>query len=206
LSLNLLAQYEIPQGFCFSDSDLDLGSGGVLLIPNLNRLVAGGKPGILYLLQTQPAPNPLSTTPMLPQINKFQAFYNIYVAKSAENTNTEPPYNFDLGSNPHLHGSPVYWQGPDPSFAYVYAWSEKDYLKAFKFHLPDGNFGQFGADDARCPPQRGEFLCNGLAGNQYVPLTNNPQMPGGMLSLSANSNVAGTGVLWAVLRTVPNYY
>jgi hypothetical protein len=27
-----------------------------------------------------------------------------------------------------------------------------------------------------------------------------------MLSLSANGNVAGTGVLWAVLRTVPNYY
>jgi hypothetical protein len=200
--LSMGAQYEIPLDDCFSGTDLDLGSGGVLLIPNMNRVVAGGKPGKLYLLQTQPEPK----TQKLPLINQFQAFYNTYVAKSTKNINTEPPYSYELGSNPHMHGTPVYWQGPDPSFANVFAWAEKDYLKSFKLHRSDGNFDKFALDDTRCPPQGAAFLCNGLAGNQYAPGTNNPQMPGGMLSLSANGSVAGTGVLWAVLRTVPNYY
>jgi hypothetical protein len=127
-----------------SDADLDLGSGGVLLLPDANNdtlLLAGGKPGYLYLLNSQAT----SAAPtVLPQINVFQAFFNTYVPWWVGHASSEPPYGFALDSNPHLHGTPVYWRGPDPNFAYVYAWSEKDYLKAFKFGSPAETVGGSG--------------------------------------------------------------
>ena len=74
----------------------------------------------------------------------------------------------------HIHGSPVYWNGAT-SGPLVYVWSEHDYLKAFK--IADNKL-------QTTPTAQGTDLPG-------------PMMPGGFLSISANGNKAGTGVLWA---------
>ncbi len=78
----------------------------------------------------------------------------------------------------HLHGAPVYYNSPVRG-PLVYTWSEDDTLKAFHFN---------GTDFDPTPVTQSSFAAPG-------------GMPGGILSLSANGSVAGTGILWA---TVPS--
>jgi hypothetical protein len=73
-----------------------------------------------------------------------------------------------------IYGSPVYWNSPDHG-PLVYIWGENDSLKAFQ-------------------------LVNGRL--QTTPLATSTMTlpngrPGGMLSLSANGNTAGSGIVWA---------
>ena len=95
--------------------DMDLGSSGPVLIPGANVIFGGGKDGHLYLLSTasmgkHAAPaQPNAET--CPNPNALQD-----VAKAA------------LG---HLHGSPVFWEGPDG--ARVFVWGENDRLRAYRF-------------------------------------------------------------------------
>ena len=74
----------------------------------------------------------------------------------------------------HIHGSPIYWNGAATG-PMVYVWAEHDYLKAFKLV----------AGKLQTTPA---FQGTDLPG---------PNMPGGFLSLSANGNRAGTGIVWA---------
>ena len=76
-----------------------------------------------------------------------------------------------------MHGTPVFWKGPDRSRAFV--WGENDRLKAFTFQQ-----GKF-IDVAT--PKRSTFAA--------------PQqsMPGGMLAVSSNGTKAGSGIVWAVV-------
>jgi hypothetical protein len=69
----------------------------------------------------------------------------------------------------NIHGSPVFWRGPDA--ARIYVWGENSPLKAYKF-------GQ-GKLQETAHPQHGA----------YVPPLG---MPGGMLTLSAEGAKAGT--------------
>lgn len=76
----------------------------------------------------------------------------------------------------HIHGSPVFWNSPTGLLMYV--WSEFDKLKAYRFN---------GSTFATTPAYQSAITApNG--------------MPGGILSVSANGTVAGTGILWS---TVP---
>src|SRR5262249_5691346 len=84
---------------------------------------------------------------------------------------------WDVG--PRLHGSPAYWRGPGEDFAYVYQWAEKDHLKGYKYYLPTGKF------DVDHP----------VVNTEICP---NKRTPGGMLSLSADGNTPGSGIIWAV--------
>ena len=74
-----------------------------------------------------------------------------------------------------IHGGTVFWDGP--SGGQVYVWSSNDGLKAFS--LSSGIFQTTPASQSTVtiPP-------NGF--------------PGGMLSLSANGRVAGSGIVWAL--------
>jgi outer membrane protein assembly factor BamB len=89
------------------DGDLDLGSGGILLVPGTNVAISGGKGGTLYVVD-RTTMGGLSNTGADDQIVQ----------------------SFSLGEQ-HLHGAPAYWKGPSGSF--VYTWAEYDYLKAFAF-------------------------------------------------------------------------
>jgi hypothetical protein len=74
----------------------------------------------------------------------------------------------------NIHGSHVFWQGPD--VARVFVWGEEDNLRMYKF-------------------QNGKLTTPPAKSLYQVP----PGMPGGMLSISANGNKIGTGILWALV-------
>jgi outer membrane protein assembly factor BamB len=144
-------------------NDVDLGSGGAMLIPGADRVLGGGKTGIYYLL----------TASTLAEQQEFPAFVNTY------HPDIPADSGWDVG--PHIHGGEVWWRGPDPDLAYVYGWSEKDRLKAYRYSMSQGQF----VDVAH--PVTGSIVALDVL------------MPGGIISLSADGNKAATGILWATL-------
>ncbi len=139
-----------------SQADIDVGSSGVLLIPDTNLLLGGGKEGKFYLLNKD-------------DMGHFNA-----------NGDSQIVQSFYVAQDHHIHGGPIYWNGPHGPWVYV--WPENAFLRAYQ--LVNGQFQttpisqSTTTDPANVP--------GGL-----------PGMPGGMLSLSANGNTAGSGILWA---------
>ena len=165
----VVKDYFTPCNFKFlNDFDLDLGSAGPVLLPGPPELiVSGGKEGVLYLVNRgnmgKFAASP--TAPDCRNPNIVQEF----LAFEPHQQNGETHYG-------NVHGSPVYWNGPDA--ARVYAWGENNHLKAFI--LRNGKL-----QDVEHPKM-----------SAYRPP---PGMPGGMAVVSANGRKAGSGVVWAVV-------
>ena len=84
--------------------------------------------------------------------------------------------SFQGSTATRMNGAPVYWSSATYGPA-IYVWPAGDPLKVFR--LVNGLFVT--------PPS--------AQGTALAP----SGMPGGMLSLSANGNLAGTGILWATL-------
>jgi hypothetical protein len=132
------------------NNDLDLTSSGPMLVPGTTLLVAGGKTGVLYLLNTTGLGQ-----------NKVNAIQTIQISAS------------------ELRGGPVYWQRSTANGGpLLYDWGVSDALKAFAFN---------GATFATTPSATGTVT--------------NQIWPGGILTLSANGETPGTGVLWATVAT-----
>jgi outer membrane protein assembly factor BamB len=109
------------------------------------------------------------------------------VQQFAASTNVYHPNWRDQGWDvgPHLHGSPNYWRGPDPINGNLYVWGEKDALHQYSFNTRTNQVDT-------TPVHNGNIV-------------GNPEnMPGGMISISANGNNAGTGVLWITMPTPEN--
>jgi hypothetical protein len=87
--------------------DVDLGSAGVLLIPNTNLLTSGGKEGKLYLLDRN-------------NLGHYRASSDSQILQSFQ----------VAASGRHFHSTPTFWNGP--SGPHVYTWCEADFGKAFK--------------------------------------------------------------------------
>jgi hypothetical protein len=101
--------------------------------------------------------------------------------KITASTNQYDPSKRDdtWNQGPHLHGSPTYWVGSDPRFGNLYVWGEKDFLRLYRFNTMTGLLedpGLHGAVKALQTP-----------------------MPGGIISISSDSNKLGTGIVWATL-------
>jgi hypothetical protein len=132
-----------------NSADQDL-TGAPVLLPSPRLLVAGGKDGNFYVID--PA-----------NMGKFSATSNNIVQQ------------FQPGTG-HIHGGPVYWNGP--SGPTLYMWSEASPLRAFQF-----------------------------TGNKIntTPITefagDSPTHPGGILSLSSNGAMTGTGILWVTFTS-----
>ena len=93
-----------------NSADWDLGSSGVLLVPGTNYVMGGGKSGIFFVLD---------------RANMGHVVTG----------NTQVVQNWRAAQG-HIHGSPVYWNGPQgPS---IYVWGVNDRLKAFR--LKGGRF------------------------------------------------------------------
>lgn len=97
--------------------DLDLGSGGVLLIPGTSLLFSGGKAGRLYLVN---------------------ATNMGHLAAAAATSDTNIVQSWDLGSH-EIHGGPVWWDGPTASYAYLWA-ASSDRLRQYTFSRALGKF------------------------------------------------------------------
>ena len=135
-----------------NSGDTDLGSGGVLIVPNTNLMISGGKEGKIYLVDRT-------------NLGHFHAGSDTQIVQSFQ---VAP-------AGRHVHGCPTYWNGPGGPWIYV--WCEADHGKAFK-------------------------LTSGLlptTPTKQTTMVANDGMPGGMLSISANGNAAGSGILWSAL-------
>jgi hypothetical protein len=141
--------------------DLDFASAGVVLIPNTKYLVAGGKDGMMYVLDrghlgkvdgmnfddatilsadghTSGEQVGIDNLERDIVVQKFQAAQNQYCA-------LRPDTLYCGGSKPgpgvatnnwfpwpHIHGTPVFGAFPDGR-AFLYLWAEKDFLKSFRW-------------------------------------------------------------------------
>ena len=155
--------------------DLDLGSAGPLLVPGpapgADRLIGGGKDGNIYVVDTA-------------NMGHFKAPAG-QVAMNCPNPNAVqaimgPQSEFGgQGVVGNIHGSHVFWQGPD--VGRVFVWGEEDTLRSYEL-------------------KNGKLSTPASTSLYHAP----PGMPGGMLSLSANGNLAGTGIVWALLPFAGN--
>lgn len=134
-----------------NDTDQDLGSSGMMIIPGTDTVIGGGKEGAIYVVKQA-------------NLGKFVAGDTQIVQKYAV---TDAPFW-------HIHGSPVYWNGP--SGQQIYVWPENDSAKAIKF---DGT----------------KFMTPIASRSTFKAP---PGMPGGFLTISANGATPGSGVLWAL--------
>lgn len=89
--------------------DLDLGSGGVLLIPHSNILLGGGKEAKLYLIDRD-------------NMGHFNPDNDHQICQS---------FCVSIINN-QLRGGPVYWNGHDGSFVYVSP--QRDHLKSYRLN------------------------------------------------------------------------
>jgi hypothetical protein len=199
--------------------DIDLGSGGVVLIPGTHYMVSAGKEGILYLLdrnnmgkfddrRTVVCPDlekPVNSRQSLAvpddpkrdhAVQKFQVGTNRYMKIRPCGNDFGP--DFDHTQWPHIHGTPVFGElGPGRAFLYI--WPEKDRLKSFRW-LGD-KFDKQPAIALGLPEKPG------LPGKPAMtpPWKNNfigqVGMPGAMLSLTVDPNKPDAGVLFASLKT-----
>lgn len=145
-----VASWFTPYNFQqLNDDDADLGGSGALLIPDTNLVIGGGKGGTFYLVDRD-------------DMGGFNAESDSQIVQS-----------IDVAQNRHIHGSPVYWEGTNGKFIYV--WAENKHLRSYKFDGEKFQLPAFG--ESTMPAPQG--------------------MPGGFLSISANGSKAGTGILWA---------
>jgi hypothetical protein len=104
--------------YSLTQNDLDVSAGGPILIPRTNLLVAGGKQGVLYLLnRTNLGKLPMRNLPG--PVQQFQATHGCYASNPSYGncSQTLSMAYWDLGANSML-----------------YVWDRTDYLRAFSFN------------------------------------------------------------------------
>jgi outer membrane protein assembly factor BamB len=172
--------------------DLDLGSGGPLLLPlaaNRQLLVGGGKEGKLYVLDRQNLGGFCSSCKAETGDRQIVQWF-IATGKPCQPWNRDdfpdngcgdlsPSIN-SQGGNYHLHGSPIYWRGQGGPFVYI--WGEASKFRRFKFDETTGKFD----------------LSKTVESSYSTPTRS---MPGAFLSLSANGGDPKTGIVWATHPT-----
>lgn len=161
--------------------DQDLASGAPVLPPGSNLILGAGKDGVLYVMNRDNMGKVVADFSRLKFPPIFFTFFPGF--------NVSPVGNLDFTPGPgvkthHLHGSPVFWNGPDRG-PMLFVWGENECLRAWTMDVNSGQVS-FLAKSA-------EVASAALANPQ------NPSMggmTGGMLALSANGNQPHTGVVW----------
>jgi outer membrane protein assembly factor BamB len=170
-SLNFISAFTPANVDALTLLDIDLGSAGPMLLPGTKQLVGGGKQGRLYLLDRDgpggQQPHHWWREGNDPPVQYFQASRPWRISWLSWF-----PALFNIGYH-HIHGSPVYWDGPKGPMIYV--WPEEDNVRGYRYDAARGKFDT--------------HPIKGVMGNQG--------MPGGFLSISANGRQ--DGVLWAAI-------
>ncbi|MDB6017893.1 MAG: C-terminal target protein [Pedosphaera sp.] len=97
------------------NGDIDLGSGGLLLIPGTTLAISGGKEGIVYLVNRDSMGGLTSST----------------------TTNDNIIQSFPITTD-EVHGGAVWWDGPGISYGYF--WPSSTNLQQFVFNRGSGKF------------------------------------------------------------------
>jgi hypothetical protein len=133
-------------------ADQDLGTAGLLLPPETSLAISGGKSGTLYVVDR-----------------------DNMGGLSSGNANIIQSWTPRSGSE--IHGGPVWWNGPNGSFMYL--WPDSgDRLRQYQFS---------GSQFDTTPYAQGPTIGGGGS-------------PGGILAVSANGTNAGTGIIWAIVN------
>lgn len=114
-NLQLLDYFTPYNSATMNSGDMDLGSAGLLLIPNTSYVLGGGKQGVLYLADTN-------------QMGEFNS--------SGDKVRQEFQAVYGKGTS-HIHGGPVYFNS-DVNGPTTYVWGENDVLRAFQFNPTTG--------------------------------------------------------------------
>lgn len=191
-TLDLLDWFAPCDVQCLNSSDLDLSSGGVLLLPEAsggqNLVVTGGKEGKLYLLDR----DQFGTSDQHFTCTDSQILQTLCPAgpggcgqcctSCGSSCSSGTSCFCDSGTSPsrptctargHIRASPVTWTNSEGT--YVYVWPQN--VGAQAYSLVDAQLSTTPTSE------------NSLQA----------QYPGGLLSLSANGEDATSGVLWATL-------
>lgn len=171
--------YQQPHDEWLAQRDLDLASAGPLRLPN-GSLVGGGKEGLVYLFN--------SPGITLSPDQTFRATWNTF------NCPTAPPWPLGCpcydhaapspapcpgsgeGSFPHIH-SRAFWNNR------LYVWGEKDYLRVYNLEGSAFNTNPVAVNTAL---RSADPINGGI-----------PRVPP-MMSISANWDNPGSGIVWAL--------
>jgi len=183
--------------------DQDLGAGGVMLIPNTQSALAGGKDGIFYNVNR-------NNMGKLQHVNLFQpgfvASFTVtagfdYLANINQATTTDGvvntvdgqrtfiPHPADGGRTRHIHGGPVYYTNGAQRFVYVMG--ENSTLRTFSV---SGNILSSTPIAESAPHTR-------TSGNTAAP----GGMAGGFLTVSSNGPSGANGIVWSVAPLKSNW-
>jgi Bacterial Ig-like domain (group 3)/MBG domain (YGX type) len=114
-NLELLDYFTPYNAASLSAGDMDLASAGVMMVPNTNYVLGGGKQGVLYLLNTG-------------NMGHFNA--------SGDNVHQEFQAIFGQGTS-HIHGTATYFDS-DTHGPTLYIWGENDVLRSFLYNSTTG--------------------------------------------------------------------
>jgi hypothetical protein len=190
-NLQVAQSYTPPNVRCLDTCDLDLGSAGPVLFPNSDTLVSGAKEGIFYVFSRQDI-SKLSQCAFRaadqPNFSKQTPYCSLptdqngcEIPDAAKFCNGKGGEDWQLIAHTYsnIHGSPVVLQ-TGPGRYQVYVWAEENPVRMFKY-----SGGQLLHSFTVAPDPDGKAPPN--------------SMPGGILSLSANSQ-GSNAILWG---TVP---
>jgi len=176
-------------------NDVDLGSGGVVVVPNSHLLIAGGKEGRLFL------------------IDRDQMGQGQNLALQSFQVTHDPDLRFqDAFIFYNIHGSAIIW--PRPNEMFVYMNGEENPIKQYRL-IPDTTPGAAGWKFDAALPFKSSENCPTKPNCVASPYPNFPTglfgqardevwMPGGSMSLSANGDADDSGILWITMPYASN--
>jgi hypothetical protein len=161
----------LPDDWCsmLDMDDMDLGGSGPVLIAENSRslLLGGGKDGVLRMFDANAIVSPYVDTGLIPGSPEVQ---DITVSPDPK-----------PGCDHHVMSGPVYWNrsSGSPRTSLLIVSRENDYLRSYMLTFPGGQ-----PTLSPMPPGPGQsaYLFYGH--------------PGGILTLTANGSVSGTGIVW----------
>ena len=169
--------------------DMDLGSGGPVLIEDLGFIVGAGKDGILYVVKrgamgkTQQADldAPAGNYAKLAAPPIWFTFYPGLQVSAAPNDISTLNQHFFQRTH-HQHAAPIYWHGAEHGHM-LFCWGENGNLRAW--NVAANGVATYLACSAEVASAQSQEQFGG--------------MPGGMMCLSADGATPNTAVLWACI-------
>ncbi|MDF3034980.1 MAG: Large repetitive protein [Paucimonas sp.] len=105
-----LASFWTPSNWAALDSvDDDQGAAGVMLLPGQNRVIQGGKDGIIHVFDSNNLGGMGGT-----HVQQFQSTFS------------------QNGGFKHIHGAPAFWTS-NTNGGLMYVWGENDYLRTYRY-------------------------------------------------------------------------
>jgi hypothetical protein len=168
--------------------DMDLASGGPVLVASHHAVLGAGKDGVSYVVNQ----DQLGRTAPGDLIKPAQNYQHL-LSPPIFFTYFPPPLDpapndirtlnvLWAGQTHHLHGNAVYWDSPDHG-PVVFCWGENGNLRAWSLG-PDASLKY--------------LACSAEVASAQSPVPPGG-MPGGMISVSAADGVASTGIVWAAI-------